>query len=337
MKMATPWTNAQLYPTHGFFFSNKALILNMENVKGISVTLLSPMANHTANGGEKLLGNASSIKRRPDGRVYISGQMQRHALFRAIERINLEDSERGNTYVSNGDGTTNQIENDLRADMGGFMHPSQGSYSGRRTAPVSATFAVATEESDVGRDLLIRIKQNTNTESEQKQALATNEFSQEDDMQMSFHLDVSALSVSKAFTYEEERHVATNYVKHVPEAERMRRAKLFLEATRFLNDYANQARNATTGEPQKALIVLDSRLSRKASRFFDMSDAERENLLNELEARGATYFLGDDTTTDGYSVFEAYAAARDALESLFDPTGGAEPVPFDTFADQAEA
>jgi CRISPR-associated protein Cst2 len=309
----------------------------MKNIKGISVTLLSPMANHTANGGEKLLGNASSIKRRPDGRVYISGQMQRHALFSAIERLNLEDDDRGDTYVSNGDGTTNQIQKDLRADMGGFMHPSQGSYSGRRTAPVSATFAVAAEESEVGRDLLIRIKQNTDEESEQKQALATNEFSQEDDMQMGFHLDASALSVSKAFTYEEERHVETEYVKHVEEAERLRRARLFLEATRFLNDYANQARNATTGEPQKVLIVLDSRLSRKASRYFDMSDAEQENLFAELDARDAEYFHGDDTTTDGHSVFEAYDAAADEMSSLFDPTEGAEPVPFDEFAQQVEA
>jgi CRISPR-associated protein Cst2 len=309
----------------------------MKDVKSISVTLLSPMANHTANGGEKLLGNASSIKRRPDGRVYISGQMQRHALFSAIERLNLEDDDRGDTYVSNGDGTTNKIEKDLRADMGGFMHPSQGSYSGRRTAPVSATFAVATEESDVGRDLLIRIKQNTNEESEQKQALATNEFSQEDDMQMSFHLDVSALSVSKAFTYEDERHVETNYVKHAGDEERMRRARLFLEATRFLNDYANQARNATSGEPQKALIVLDSRLSRKASRFFDMTEAERENLFAELDARGARYFFGDDTTTEGHSVFEAYDAALSEMEGLFDPTDGAEPVPFEAFAEKAEA
>ena len=309
----------------------------MKDVKSISVTLLSPMANHTANGGEKLLGNASSIKRRPDGRVYISGQMQRHALFSAIERLNLEDDGRGDTYVSNGDGTTNQVEKDLRADMGGFMHPSQGSYSGRRTAPVSATFAVATDESDVGRDLLIRIKQNTNEESEQKQALATNEFSQEDDMQMSFHLDVSALSVSKAFTYEDERHVKTDYVKHASNDERMRRARLFVEATRFLNDYANQARNATTGEPQKALIVLDSRLSRKASRFFDMTEAEKENLFAELDARGAAYFFGDDTSTDGHSVFEAYDAALAEIESLYDPTGGAEPVPFETFANKAEA
>jgi len=308
----------------------------MTNVKGISVTLLSPMTNHTANGGEKLLGNASSIKRRPDGRVYISGQMQRHALFSAIERLNLEDSGRGDTYVSNGDGTTNQIEKDLRADMGGFMHPSQGSYSGRRTAPVSATFAVATEPSEVGRDLLIRIKQNTNEESEQKQALATNEFSQDDNMQMSFHLDVSALSVSKAFEYDDERHVKTNHVKHVPEEERERRARLFIEATRFLTDYANQARNATTGEPQQALIVLDTRLSRKASRYFDMSDVERQNLKKELKARGAKSFFGDDTTNDGDSVHEAYQAALDAMQGLYDPTGGADPVPFEAYAEQAE-
>lgn len=309
----------------------------MQDIKGISVTLLSPMQNHTANGGEKLLGNASSVKRRPDGRVYISGQMQRHALFSAIRRLNLESAERGDTYVSNGDGVTDKIETDLRADLGGFMHPSQGSYSGRRTAPVSATFAVATRESDVGRDLLIRIKQNTNSESEQKQALATNEFSQDDDMQMSFHLDVSALSVSKRFSYEDERHVRTEYVPHAGSEERLRRARLFLEGTRYLTDYANQARNATTGEPQKALIVLDTRLSRKASRYFEMTEAERKNLMRELEARGAEVFVGDDTTIDGMSVHEAYEAALEAVESLYDPTDGAEPVPFESFAEKAEA
>ncbi len=309
----------------------------MQNIKGISVTLLSPMQNHIANGGEKLLGNASSIKRRPDGRVYISGQMQRHALFSAIERLNFEDEDRGDTYVSNGDGTTNKIEVDLRADMGGFMHPSQGSYSGRRTAPVSATYAVATRPSEVGRDLLIRIKQNTNKESEQKQALATNEFSQDDDMQMAFFLDATALSISKAFTYDGERHVKTEYVKHVDEAERLRRARLFLNGTRFLTDYANQARNATTGEPQKVFIVLDTRLSRKSARYFEMSEAEQANLAAELDARGALHFFGDDTTTDGYSVHEAYEAALAEIDGLFDPTDGAEPVPFADFAEQADA
>jgi CRISPR-associated protein Cst2 len=105
-------------------------------IKGILVTELAPFENHIANGGEKLLGNASSIKRRPDGRVYISGQMQRHVLFSAINRLNMSDADHGNTFVSNGDGITNQIENDLSADMGGFMHPSRGDYSGRRTGPL---------------------------------------------------------------------------------------------------------------------------------------------------------------------------------------------------------
>lgn len=308
----------------------------MENVKGISVTLLAKMNNHIANGGEKLLGNASSIKRRPDGRVYISGQMQRQALFSAIERLNLESSDRGETYVSNGDGTTNIIEKDLRADLGGFMHPSQGDYSGRRTAPVSATMAVSLEESNVGRDLLIRLKQDPNTDSEKKQALATNEYSQSDTMQMSFHLDATALSISKGFRYEDERHVKTDYVKHVDDNERQRRAILFLEGTKYLTDYANQARNATTGEPQKVLIVLDNRLSRKGGRYFEMTEIERKNFLKELDARNVKYFIGDDTTEEGLTVFEAYEEAVQNLQSLADPTNGADPVPFEKFAEQVD-
>ncbi|GAB5517868.1 MAG: hypothetical protein RhofKO_01190 [Rhodothermales bacterium] len=300
------------------------------SVKAITVTLLAPMENHIANGGEKLLGNASSIKRRPDGRVYISGQMQRHALFSAIERLNLDSSGRANTYVSNGDGVTNEVERDLRADMGGFLHTNAGDYSGRRTAPVTATPAVAQDESNVGRDLLVRIKMNDDAESEQKQALATNEFSQADLMAMSFHLDATALSVSKKFSYKDEKHVETTYVKHVGDDERARRAALFLQATGALTDYANQARNATSGEPQQVFIVLDSRLSRKASRYFQMIDAERRNLERELEARGATFFYGNDKTADGLSVAEAYAQAQASLDEagLYDPSGGADPVPF---------
>lgn len=130
------------------------------HIKGILVTLLAPMSDHIANGGEKILGNASSIKRRPDGRVYISGQKQRHALFSAMDRLNRESSDSGKTYVSNGDGVTTLVETDLRADLGGFLQTSKENYSGRRTAPLTATPAVALQESEVGRDLLIRLKVN---------------------------------------------------------------------------------------------------------------------------------------------------------------------------------
>ena len=314
-------------------------------IKGILVTMLAPMSDHIANGGEKILGNASSIKQRPDGRVYISGQKQRHALFSAIERLNFEDSRRNGTYVSNGDGVTTVIEKDLRADLGGFLQTKKEHYSGRRTAPLSATPAVAYNElratangdeakagSEIGRDLLIRLKVNENKDT-RDQALATREYSQDDLMLMNFFVDVGAVSVRKRFRYEDEMHLDTEYVRHVDEPERRRRIRLALEATNSLTDYANQARNAVSGEPQKVLIVFDTKLSRKASRYFRAGDAEQANILKELDRRGAKYFLGDDTSGEGMSVMEAYDAAYKFFDenTLFDPTGGAAAITSEQF------
>lgn len=296
-------------------------------IKGILVTALAPFDNHIANGGEKLLGNASSIKRRPDGRVYVSGQMQRHVLFSAINRLNEADENKGDTFVSNGDGISPFIERDLRADMGGFMHPSKGDYSGRRTAPLSVTPAVATGISQVGRDLLVRIKLDMNEDSKD-QALATKEYSESDIMHMSFFLDVSALSISKAFEYEDGFNIGTKYFKHANDDERKRRATLFLNGTRYMNDYASQARNAVCGEPQKVLIVFETQLSRKASRYFIADEQEQKNILAELDAAGATYFIGDDTTEN--SVQRAYLDALEYLRNnnLYDPSNGAKVVSY---------
>jgi CRISPR-associated protein Cst2 len=296
-------------------------------IKGILVTLIAPMNDHIANGGEKILGNASSIKQRPDGRVYISGQKQRHALFSAMERLNFEDGNRNGTYVSNGDGITTAIEKDLRADLGGYLDTNKESYSGRRTAPLTATPAVALEQSEVGRDLLIRLKVLTNDDSK-KQALATREYSQADEMLMSFFIDIGAVSIRKDFTYEKEMHLQTHYHKHVDETERKRRVRLALEATNSLTDYANNARNATSGEPQKVLIAFDTKLSRKAARYFTADEAEQKNILRELDKRGAKYFFGDDQASDGDSVMDAYEKAFAFLKEndLFDPTGGAQPI-----------
>lgn len=306
----------------------------MENIKGILVSIVAPMDNHIANGGEKLLGNASSIKRRNDGRVYISGQMQRHVLFSAMERLNLEGNKNEtvickelkvqDTYVSNGDGISNVVEVDLRADMGGFMHPSAGSYSGRRTAPLTVTPAVAMKASEITRDLLVRIKMNED-EASRDQALATKEMSDSDIMVMNFFLDITTLSTSKIFRYNGEYHVSTEFVKHVNEIERKRRVKLFLESTRSMTDFANQARNAVSGEPQKVLIVFDNKLSRKASRYFEVAETEKTNLIAELKDRNAKLIIGDDTT-GAKSVNSAYNEALAFFEesTLFDPCGGDE-------------
>ena len=303
-------------------------------IKGILVTLIAPMTDHIANGGEKILGNASSIKQRPDGRVYISGQKQRHALFSAIERLNFSDEKRDETYVSNGDGVTTIIEKDLRADLGGFLQTKKESYSGRRTAPLTATPAVAQSPSEIGRDLLIRLKVNENKDT-RDQALATREYSQDDLMLMNFFVDVGAVSIRKDYTYAGEMHLQTNYHKHVTEAERKRRVRLTLEATNSLTEYANNARNATSGEPQKVLIIFDTKLSRKAARYFnqDTTEAEQKNILRELDARGAKCFFGDDTVAEADSVFDAYEKAFGFLNDneLFDPTGGAAPITSDEY------
>lgn len=292
-------------------------------IKGILVSVLAPFEDHIANGGEKLLGNASSIKRRPDGRVYVSGQMQRHVLFSGINKLNETDGNKGKTFVSNGDGISHFIEKDLRADMGGFMHPSKGDYSGRRTAPLSVTPAVAIGKSDVGRDLLVRIKIDQAAGS-RDQALATKEFSEYDLMHMNFFIDISALSISKAFKYEGGFNIGTSYFKHANENERKRRARLYIEGTRYMNDYASQARNAVSGEPQKVIIVFDPNLGRKASRYFVAEEQEQKNILSELDAKGAKYFIGDDKTEK--SVQQAYDKALKFLNEneLFDPSNGAE-------------
>jgi CRISPR-associated protein Cst2 len=186
---------------------------------------------------------------------------------------------------------------------------------------------VARKSSEVGRDLLVRLKMLAEKGAESKsQALATREFSQDDEMLMSFFVDVSAVGIRKRFRYESEMHVATEYVKHIDEAERKRRIRLALEATASLTDYANQARNAASGEPQKVLIVFDSRLSRKASRYFreNVTTTEQQNILRELAGREAVYFLGDDTASEGDSVFEAYQKAQEFLTAnpLYDPNPG---------------
>lgn len=285
--------------------------LNSKPIVGILVSLVAPFENHIANGGEKLLGNASSIKRRPDGKVYVSGQMQRHVFFSALKRLNDLDKNKGDTFVSNADGITNDITHDLRADLGGYMHTSEGQNSERRTGALSVTVAVAKEESKVKNDLLNRVATNPELDP----ALATKEFSQHDDMIMNFYLDLNSLSITEEPVYEGGWNVRVGYNNHnVNDDERKRRARLFLQATALMNDYANKARNAVCGEPEKVIIVFDTIASRKASRYLLASEKTQKNITEELEARNAKIFLGDDKAAP--SVYKAYKDALVYLEEV---------------------
>lgn len=301
--------------------------METKKIAGVLVTMVAPFENHMANGGEKLFGNASSIKRRPDGRVYVSGQMQRHVLFSAIDRLNHLDKANGTTFVSNGDGITNLIEIDLRADLGGFMHTNKGDYSDRRIAPLSVTPATALDTSSVGRDLLVRIRFDKSSDAK-NQALATREYSEQDKMNMNFFLDITSVGVSKSFVYKDGLNLGTKYFKHITDDEKKRRVKLFLEATRIMNDYANQARNAVCGEPEKVLIVFDDRLSRKACRYYTVGEKEQANIIKELDQYQVKYFVGDDASD--YSVADAYRDAMNYLDkaTLVDLAEGEEIMTF---------
>lgn len=67
------------------------------------------------------------------------------------------------------------------------------------------------------------------------------------------------------------------------------------------------------GEPQKVFIVFDSKLSRKASRYFKASETEQKRIKEELNDRGAAFFYGDDTDEKFDSVLTAYKKAMQFL------------------------
>jgi CRISPR-associated protein Cst2 len=281
-------------------------------IKNVLVTARSKLEMHRANSGQNRLGNASSIKQRPDGSVYISGQMQRHAFFEALKAIDEEEG----TYVSNGDATSYQVEKDLRADLGGFMlSETLSGEQARRTAPLSAEPAVAEEKSSTVRDLLLRLKTDGNTDNN----IATQELSQEDVMNWSMSLNLRKLSTSERYYFdadeEEDRgmHVKTERIRHCSLEEKRRRAELFLQAASKINEHSSQARNMTTAEPFEVLVVLDNTISRKAAQYFDSPATKKKAIRAELDARSAEYFFGSDLDEEEDFVFEAFNKAEKAL------------------------
>jgi CRISPR-associated protein Cst2 len=177
---------------------------------------------------------------------------------------------------------------------------------------------VAADASDTIRDLLVQIK----TDSDQ-QSLATVEISESDVMHAAWSLDCTSLSTTTRYTVapikEDDKdnsrgiRIGEETVAHALPEERQRRAELMLKATRFVNAHASQARNLSSQEPRKVLIVLDTVLSRKGARYFQMSPAEQEAFVDEATKRGAQVFFGDDSSET--TVEDAYSAALSTLQS----------------------
>jgi len=279
-------------------------------LKAITIVASAPFSASIANAGEKLLGNFNSIKKLPTGEVYVSGQKMRHALFSALDRVNGEDDDRGNTYVANADGITDNLRNDLRADLGGYMQPKGEAYLGKRMSPVSATFAIAKEPSQVFVDLL----QRKSERDAKDMTIAQREVSAYDEMVYALHLDVDAVGVRHTDRYDKNNHVEKKTYAFIDKEEKRRRIRLFLEAAGQLTAFSHSARNANSAEPNEVFIVLDTRHSRKAIRLLHpkTTPQERENILAELKSRGAQVFHGNDKTKQT----PVKAAFDQALEAL---------------------
>jgi len=278
-------------------------------LKSILVNATAHMSAHVANGGEKILGNMSSVKKMPDQTIYISGQKQRHAFFQALDAINAGAN---NTYVSTSEGISSDIANDLRADLGGYMHPQGDAYLGKRNSPVSATFAIADKPSSIFTDLLQRLSSEA-----EKMTIVQKEISASDNIVFSFHLDAEMVGVRKFEDFNESGfNTSSENLAFITKEEKLRRAKLFIEAATQLTAYSNSARNMVSAEPTQILIVLDPTHSRKASRYFNSSPEEREAMIKELESKKALYFLGDDSgKLSKTTVAQAIKSALEAVDA----------------------
>lgn len=292
--------------------------MTVKKLKGILITSISTFENHTANGAENKFKNHTTFKQTCRNEAYVSGQMQRHVLANTISELNDCEPNKKETYVSNSNGTggTDSIKKDLRADLLGLLNLSKESLAEKRVSPIKVTPAISLNEAEITTDLLTNYQVNS-----KENMLANKDISRSDKMLMNFFLNIGEVGITKNFKYDNSIHIDTEYVQHIDETERKRRARLFLEATKSLNGYANQSRNAIAAEPEDVLIIfLYEKQNMKGMRYFKSNEQVRKNILEELKDNGADVFIGCDDSTN--SVNSAYKAALNKLSELeiFNPT-----------------
>lgn len=282
---------------------------NSNPIKSICVSQVATFDMHCANNGEKTFGNQPSIKKMPNGAVYISGQMLKRALIDSYRKnITLEKGE----YLSEPDSTTNlDITNDVAADLRGFMDPDNNQ---KRISPIATQVARAINKNKVHEtimDLLTCFKRNSTNNS-----IVNREISVSDDILFNFSIDAERVGVTDDIfsISQEDKTFERNYISHLEEATRKKRIINTLKSMYYLNAFSNQGRNAVNGSPNKVIIVLDTIHSRKAFHFWEGSESVRQSILAELDDRGVVYFIGDDSkVVSKKSAYEAYKQALDYL------------------------
>ena len=282
-----------------------------KQLKSIIVTYKSPFELHIANGGEKAAGNMSTVKKTDNGRVYISGQKQKYLFFRSLDEINKTEGSPNDTYVSNGNAVFTDIQKNLRADFGGYMIPKGEAYLGKRVAPVSATFCVATAASKTFNDLLVRLN-----DMDMKGIMPANkEVSEYDEMHGSFHLNVDSLGVKYYDNVDKNMNVGKVYKAFYSEEEKLRRIKMFIKASTCLTGYSNSARNMVSGEPSEVIIAFMPNHSNKISRYYSehTTDTERDAILKQVIQMGGVVFRGCDN--EEVTVYDCVELALAEIEN----------------------
>lgn len=295
-----------------------------EKFRSITVAIEFRAENHIANGGDGITTNMSSVKVDGLDRAYIGGGRCRTALAMGIDSINDDPS----TYVSNGDGVSGDIAKDIRSDLFGFMNPESGGMANRRTSPITCNPATSQEKSIIYTDVFTRNSQDPNNEkgdrdnttgkntNPNRQMYGHRQVSNLDMMTITFGLDIRIVGNVEVPKYLDGKHLSTSLISKIHDSEKIRRMGLFIDGTRNLS-FSNQARNAFCAEPERVLIVFDSRLSRKSEKFWKITttDKWRKNFLTELEDRNAIYFIGDDYDDVQMSVNQTYSAALEMLNA----------------------
>jgi len=271
--------------------------------------------NHNVNANEE--GNNKEV----NGRVAISGQKLKYMMLSSIKTLNEKSGGMG--YVSNGDGATGDIVMDLRSDLGGYMITSDKNYSNRRTSPISVAYAVSENKSNFFDDLFVRFKMdkkdkkdkkasNETDEKHNKQRINNKTYSEKDIIGLSFALDCKYLSASEYFTYSDGRNLSSVMYNHVDEVERLRRVRMYIDSTKFLEGWANQSRNAIVNTPIEVFISFNT--NSEFINYYNLNNTQRASLLKRLDNDGIRYFIGSDDSE--YSVSDAYNDALLYLNSV---------------------
>lgn len=283
------------------------------NVRFVSIAMVAKVGQSASNSGEKFSGNETSLKVDADGNAYVSGQMLRHAMRITAREINGVSDQRGTYTVGDSQDHASNIADDIGADVFGFMRTKeategQAGSAQKRFSVIQCTPFVA-EKTNMYRDLLTRFDSRRDMTDH---ALAKMERNSPSNYFAAAAFDASAIgNIEEFFANKDRGFVSMRTIRCIDQGEQMRRASIILDSLRMIHGFAQQSRVMTTFQPVKVLIAVSPLASCKKAALYWENPSFQKNILSEIEADGASVFIGDDSTNQ--SVHSAFQEAKKAI------------------------